>query len=154
MNVWFLFLLACTDKESTEPSSEGDIVEDQDGDGYTTAEDCDDENPCTSDLCVEGNCANPPGNEGDPCDDGDLCTEGDTCGGEGTCQGGAAVTCDATTTSCGRFESLARNSGRAARTQLTVPKKLTSITRRTASQSGSGKSRYSQLPALRMAMFV
>ncbi len=48
------------------------------------AEDCDDDNPCTQQACVEGRCAytNNPG----PCDDGDACTVDDACFG-GTCTG-------------------------------------------------------------------
>lgn len=49
-----------------------------------TAEDCDDDNPCTQQACVDGRCAytNIPG----PCDDGNACTLNDTCFG-GTCTG-------------------------------------------------------------------
>jgi len=63
---------------------EGDI-----GDlgGTTTcavAADCDDQNPCTTDDCSEGECLH--SNNTAQCDDGDPCTVGDVCIG-GTCSG-------------------------------------------------------------------
>ncbi len=53
---------------------------------------CDDDNPCTDDVCdpVKG-CMNIP-NE-DSCDDGDPCTRGDVCVG-GACMGGPKLDCD------------------------------------------------------------
>jgi hypothetical protein len=53
--------------------------------------DCDDENPCTQDLCTEdGGCENIPASG--ECDDGDVCTLGDHCI-EGSCAG-EPVACD------------------------------------------------------------
>ncbi|MFH1532939.1 MAG: hypothetical protein ABIK09_19620 [Pseudomonadota bacterium] len=52
---------------------------------------CDDENPCTDNLCAEnGGCVYPP-NSG-TCDDGDPCTLGDACA-DGACHG-IALPCD------------------------------------------------------------
>jgi cysteine-rich repeat protein len=52
---------------------------------------CDDQNPCTENVCTEnGGCEFPP--MGGDCDDGDPCTLGDHCS-AGIC-GGEAVACD------------------------------------------------------------
>jgi hypothetical protein len=53
---------------------------------------CDDNNPCTTDLCdpVSG-CLHNPNTA--PCSDGNACTLGDTCS-AGQCQPGDAVVCD------------------------------------------------------------
>ncbi|MCZ7599357.1 MAG: hypothetical protein M5U09_18865 [Gammaproteobacteria bacterium] len=45
---------------------------------------CDDRNPCTDDLCVDGGCVNV--NNAAACDDFDACTSNDTCF-EGACAG-------------------------------------------------------------------
>ncbi len=63
-----------------------------------TADDCDDDNPCTLDLCLTfqpgGLCQNLPDPlEGQPCDDGDMCTEDGRCV-AGECMAGPAVECD------------------------------------------------------------
>ncbi len=50
----------------------------------TCADSCDDGNPCTQDLCVEGSCENQPQNEGQSCSDGSIC-------GEHQCQMGVCV---------------------------------------------------------------
>ena len=50
---------------------------------------CDDSNPCTDDLCVDGRCENTPGVGGTACDDGLFCTTDDVCDGAGACSGGA-----------------------------------------------------------------
>ena len=53
---------------------------------------CDDDDPCTLDLCDgQGGCTTEPA-EG-PCDDGDLCTAGDHCD-AGACVSGAPLPCD------------------------------------------------------------
>ena len=61
----FLFaLLACTEesKEISEPSTEGEILVDNDGDGFLSDEDCDDAdpqiNPSAEELCdgFDNNC--------------------------------------------------------------------------------------------------
>jgi cysteine-rich repeat protein len=67
-----------------------------------TAADCNDNNPCTNDVCNLGiGCANPPNNN--PCNDGNACTINDTCG-AGSCQPGIAAVCsdgiNCTTNSC------------------------------------------------------
>lgn len=50
----------------------------------TTNADCEDDNPCTDDVCNMGMCEHT--NNMDACDDGDLCTSADTCSG-GECAG-------------------------------------------------------------------
>lgn len=55
--------------------------------------DCDDENVCTSDTCVNGQCAHEVLG-GQTCDDGDACTNGDTCNGFGDCISGPGLVCD------------------------------------------------------------
>jgi hypothetical protein len=52
----------------------------------TGNEDCDDENPCTDDSCVDAACVRT--NNTATCSDGDGCTSEDTCA-EGACVGGA-----------------------------------------------------------------
>ena len=54
------------------------------GDGGTdsesecaTSSDCEDDNPCTDDICNLGVCENSFNT--DPCDDEDMCTENDVC---------------------------------------------------------------------------
>jgi hypothetical protein len=60
--------------------------------GCTSAAQCNDGNPCTTDSCDGlGVCVNT--NNTDPCDDGDVCTEGDTCSG-GSCVPGGPLSCD------------------------------------------------------------
>lgn len=54
--------------------------------------DCDDDNPCTKDVCDPlAGCQHPPTNA--PCSDGDACTGKDLCVG-GACQPGEPVSCD------------------------------------------------------------
>jgi len=48
---------------------------------------CDDEEPCTADICDAGECAHPPGNDGEPCQDEDPCTMNEYCEG-GICVAG------------------------------------------------------------------
>jgi hypothetical protein len=65
--------------------------------------DCDDDNPCTSDVCSGGVCSNPPANDGASCDDGNVCNGTDTCAG-GACQSAGPLNCNdtnpCTTDSC------------------------------------------------------
>ena len=66
---------------------------DDDCDGLTDEQTCEDNNPCTDDAC-EGTkgCSNKPNTK--DCDaDGSNCTVGDACNG-GTCKAGAKVICD------------------------------------------------------------
>jgi len=54
--------------------------------------DCDDENPCTDDVCLlSSGCYNTPNSN--PCEDGDICTLQDYCAGGG-CVSGTARDCD------------------------------------------------------------
>lgn len=50
----------------------------------TMQEDCDDDNPCTDDDCLNSTCVHT--NNTDSCDDGDFCTMNDRCSG-GSCSG-------------------------------------------------------------------
>ncbi|MSQ82594.1 MAG: hypothetical protein EXR77_06705 [Myxococcales bacterium] len=52
---------------------------------------CDDQNPCTADLCASGKCSNVV-KEGLSCDDGNPCTLGDLCE-QGACKAGKAKEC-------------------------------------------------------------
>ncbi len=65
-----------------------DIDDDCDGltDECTGGQDCDDDNGCTQDICVEGVCQNSKLPDNVPCSDGDLCTVDDKCL-DGECQG-------------------------------------------------------------------
>lgn len=55
----------------------------------STDADCDDDNPCTDDLCgPENTCDWIPNTA--PCDDGLYCTSDDTCDGAGRCTGGGS----------------------------------------------------------------
>jgi streptogramin lyase len=55
---------------------------------------CDDANVCTTDACVDAQCAHTPAPAGTACSDGNACTQADTCQ-AGVCVGGNAVTCAA-----------------------------------------------------------
>ena len=65
---------------------------------------CDDDNVCTQDICVDGMCQFI--NNSNPCDDGDACTIEDVCA-SGMCVGGLPLDCDdgnmCTTDSCDSF---------------------------------------------------
>jgi hypothetical protein len=71
--------LVCQDGKCVQGSTDG-------GDGCETNEECEDDNPCTADLCVERNCTNTNLQNGTPCDDGNTCTADDACQ-EGSCAG-------------------------------------------------------------------
>jgi len=55
---------------------------------------CEDGNPCTTDLCISGECQNNPVIDGTACDDSNLCTQTDTCQ-AGSCMGSDPVVCTA-----------------------------------------------------------
>ena len=59
--------------------------------------DCNDENPCTDDSCVDTKCVYTPNTV--PCDDGNECTVGDACKG-GACSAGGAFTCPSDDNPC------------------------------------------------------
>ena len=48
---------------------------------------CDDDDPCTLNVCEQGECQNPQAPDGTPCDDGEFCTHPDLCF-QGSCPGG------------------------------------------------------------------
>ena len=74
-----------------------------DGHGVCAGEpmDCDDEEPCTADACVDGVCTHPAVDDSNPCDDGDPCTvevscaSGDCIGVPMVCDDGDQCTVDA-----------------------------------------------------------
>jgi hypothetical protein len=55
---------------------------------------CDDGNACTTDSCVDAQCARPPVPNGTACSDGNACTRTDSCQG-GACVGTNPVVCSA-----------------------------------------------------------
>ncbi len=57
----------------------------------TNAANCDDNNPCTNDICDSGICKNPA--NAAQCDDGSVCTSGEACSG-GACVASGAKSCD------------------------------------------------------------
>lgn len=72
---------ACTENDRCNPE----------GDCHGTIMDCDDENPCTLDVCNESvGCTTIPGKNGAPCDDGNPCTTDTHCG-AGECKGGDTI---------------------------------------------------------------
>ncbi len=87
----------CTHTPVDGPCDDGDActLNDTCSGGVCTSQvtlDCNDSNPCTSDVCdaFQG-CLHPPASG--PCDDGDACTTNDSCS-AGQCVGGAPVDCD------------------------------------------------------------
>ena len=75
---------------------------DNDCDGLTDEDLCEDGNPCTYDICnADGSCAHEQ--HSDACDDGNICTQDDVCI-EGVCTGFNEVNCsdgiDCTADSC------------------------------------------------------
>jgi len=82
---------------------------------------CNDDNPCTKDLCDKksGVCTNQPLKDGSPCNDGDPCTQGEKCNaahkctppaGQKGCNDGNACTddiCDQGTLTCKNVPKLA-----------------------------------------------
>ncbi|MBP48289.1 MAG: hypothetical protein CMH53_10165 [Myxococcales bacterium] len=91
---------ACVSAGPTDESCDG---VDNDCDGQTDEQSCDDSNPCTTDSCdAAKGCQFAPNT--DPCDaDGSVCTVKDTCD-SGACKAGSALDCDdgnpCTTDSC------------------------------------------------------
>lgn len=66
-----------------------------------TDADCDDDDPCTIDSCLENECDYGFAPAGTNCDDGLYCTTEDTCDGSGNC-GGQQVDCSAFDDQCNR----------------------------------------------------
>jgi streptogramin lyase len=64
------------------------------GFGCTTNAQCNDNNPCTADSCVNTACVNSAAPNGTACSDGNACTQTDTCQ-AGTCTGANPVVCTA-----------------------------------------------------------
>ena len=78
------FTLGCSDSETPDPA---DPREGGETGGCLDNEDCTDDNPCTTDVCGEGNaCVHLP-EAGVSCDDADACTAEDICDELGQCAG-------------------------------------------------------------------
>ena len=84
-------LTACSGAAPVAESCDG---VDNDCDGATDEDTCDDGQPCTKDSCAPASgCQHlPMTSEG--CDDGDACTQSDTCDDQGTCAGTAKACSD------------------------------------------------------------
>lgn len=52
---------------------------------------CADQDPCTVDRCIDGECVSEPAPAGLDCSDGDACNGSETCDGQGRCAGGEPV---------------------------------------------------------------
>ncbi|MBI5608256.1 MAG: hypothetical protein HY902_05195 [Deltaproteobacteria bacterium] len=64
------------------------------GKSVVPAVDCDDKNPCTSEVCdTAKGCQNLPAPAGTACNDGNVCTQGEVCA-SGKCQNGSLAGCD------------------------------------------------------------
>jgi len=84
-------LTAC---KAPEPATETCDGIDNDCDGVSDEQTCDDNNPCTADSCGGAAGCTYLGDSGKPCDaDGSVCTQNDTCK-DGKCQPGKAKVCD------------------------------------------------------------
>ncbi len=84
-------LSAC---DTPEPATETCDGLDNDCNGDTDKDTCDDGNPCTKDACGGSEGCKYTNDSGQPCDaDGSVCTEADTCK-DGKCAAGAAMKCD------------------------------------------------------------
>ncbi len=113
----------CAFLELDAPCDDGNACTEADAckQGFCTgkAVDCDDKNPCTSDVCAKAKgCSSVPNTS--PCSDGDACTDGDGCAG-GKCVGLAKnVTVDCadgnpcTTDLCDKAKGCAHLNGTAA----------------------------------------
>ena len=89
-----LCVAACDGGSSPDEPLTPDITFDSGGDACSDSASCDDENPCTQDLCgADGECQFIP-LVGQACDDGSLCTTDDQCTAEGTCAGTGNLACD------------------------------------------------------------
>ena len=68
-------------------------IESGSGQACAGAKDCDDANPCTADICLQGGaCSHQP--QSGNCQDGTACTTGDACTVGGDCAPGKAAVCD------------------------------------------------------------
>lgn len=55
------------------------------------SESCADQDPCTIDRCIDGECISEPAPTGLDCSDGDACNGAEVCDGQGTCAAGEPV---------------------------------------------------------------
>src|SRR5262245_18473294 len=95
-----LVIAGCSATDSTEAS--GGLGESEEAigrGGCSSNADCNDDNPCTEDVCKKhggkpGKCENTAKANGASCDDENFCTQTDTCRG-GKCKGENPVVCKA-----------------------------------------------------------
>jgi hypothetical protein len=83
---------------------QSDVDHDEVGDACEECGDvgeCDDENPCTTDSCVERSCRHVPVIDGVDCRDADLCNGAEICR-HGLCQAGAPLDCPGAGDPCRR----------------------------------------------------
>ena len=78
--------------EGGESNEEGGEATEEGG-SEECESDCDDGNPCTDSVCVNGECIHQP-LVGVSCDDGNACSAGDVCLATGGCLGTIPVVCD------------------------------------------------------------
>ncbi len=80
---------ACTSGDVCQADENGTCMGEQLGPEY-----CDDQDPCTIDICdPQAGCLHEI-DEGGSCDDGDPCTGPDTCQADGSCEGLEPTSCD------------------------------------------------------------
>jgi cysteine-rich repeat protein len=84
---------ACDDGNTNNGDGCSNTCQIEGGGGCFTDSQCNDNNPCTMDLCVAGACVFTANANGSPCNDGNACTTGDVCV-DGACTGGTPVSCD------------------------------------------------------------
>lgn len=81
--------------ECSAPEPVGETCDGLDNDCNGSIDDaaCEDNNPCTGDVCTPGQGCSHVNLDGEACDDGDACTFGDVCG-SATCKGQLLVCSD------------------------------------------------------------
>ncbi|MFO7181342.1 MAG: MYXO-CTERM sorting domain-containing protein, partial [Pseudomonadota bacterium] len=88
---------SCINEPNTNECSDGDPCTTNDRCSKGTCKGspigCNDNNPCTSDSCENGNCVFEPVDDGAECDDQNGCTSGDQCK-SGVCVGTGGPDCD------------------------------------------------------------
>ncbi|MCB9739687.1 MAG: hypothetical protein H6747_10495 [Deltaproteobacteria bacterium] len=113
-----------TGKDTVDPTDTGGVAEkcngiDDDGDGKTDEDACDDGLPCTEDFCdkVQKFCTFTPIAAGGTCDDGNACTSADACK-AGICVGTPSTDCNdgdaCTDDSCNPADGSCGHTARAA----------------------------------------
>jgi hypothetical protein len=99
LGIAFLMATACGDGHTVgnhEVSFGGYDTEEDLGDVIVCSmnDDCNDNNPCTENLCNAWGFCEYEVLQGLGCDDGNECTEAESCSARGLCEGGTQVTCE------------------------------------------------------------